>query len=165
MSKKIEADELSDIDEDELTEMTKKVEKNIQEPTIDFKERVVMYVSLDDAIRQKQEEIKELKEKKKPCEEFIIRYLEKAKGDTVNITNGKLVKNEIERKTPISMEIVSASLKEEIIQKNILSDTTKCENFITEIMDAMEKKRTVKKTTNIKRMFVKENAKSKTKTK
>ena len=71
------------ISDDEVSQISKESKKN--QLTADFKEKVVSYIKIDDLIRKKNDEIKELKEKKKPCEDFIITFLDKMEAEFVNV--------------------------------------------------------------------------------
>lgn len=157
-SSETDEDKLSDIDEDEVSRLTRNADK--EEPSKEFKDRVLSYIKIDDLIRLKTEEIKELKEKKKPCEEYIIRYLEKAKGDHINIIDGKLIKNETETKAPLKLDIIKDSIKEEMTKQQIVVDPTKCDELINEMLERMEQKRPITKKVSIKRTFNKKNKKT-----
>jgi hypothetical protein len=77
-----------------------------------LKENVTAYIKIDDLIKEKQDEIKELKEKKLKYEDYIKSYLEKEKKEKITLDDGEIVYKKVSTKQPI---------KEEIIQKAIIS--------------------------------------------
>ena len=77
-----------------------------------LKENVTAYIKIDDLIKEKQDEIKELKEKKLKYEDYIKSYLEKEKKEKITFDEGEIVCKKVSTKQPI---------KEEIIQKAIIS--------------------------------------------
>ena len=72
--------------------------------TKEFKENIIKYITYDDIIKQKQDEIKELKKKKDPHEKFIMDYLVKLNEDGIDVTGGTLKINKSETKTPVSKD-------------------------------------------------------------
>lgn len=111
--------------------------------TKDFQENVIRYVKLDDLIREKQDEIKELKQQAEPCKEFIIKYLDQIKTNAIEVTNGRIIKNKSESKTPLNKDIIKEALKGKI------QDAKKIE----EIINLMDELRPVKERVNLKRTF------------
>ena len=104
-------------DNKDNTDKTDKIDNN---DISQFKENVIKFVRMDDLIRQKMEEIKELKDQKKPFEEFILGYLEKKDSPFVNIKSGKLIKNKSETKAPLKLDIIKESIVEGIKSENNL---------------------------------------------
>jgi hypothetical protein len=141
---------MSDLDNDSskmssMSSMSNKTKKQEQENTnqIDkeFKEAVIKYVKLDDLIREKEDELKELKKQRKPNEEFILTYLEKINENIIDITEGKLRRNKSETKT---------ALNRDIIKKAIL-DTIKDPKLTDDILTNMDNMRPMKTSINLKR--------------
>ena len=122
---------------------SKKPETNQPEPEInkEFKEAVIKFVKIDDLIREKEEELKELKKQRKPNEEYILTYLEKINENIIDITEGKLRRNKSETKT---------ALNRDIIKKAIL-DTIKDQKLTEEILTNMDNMRPMKTSINLKR--------------
>ena len=144
-----ESDVISDIDDDELTN---KNDKPVQ-VTDEFKECVIAFIKLDDLIRQRQEDIKELKEKKKPYEEFILKYLDKVGENVIEIQESKLRKNQSETKMPLKLDIIKDAIFETIKkEKNDHSDE-KCKELVEETIQLMENKRPTTVRVNLKRTF------------
>jgi len=115
-----------------------------------LKEKVAGYLKVDDAIRAKKEEIKELQEKKVVYEEFIMNYLEKANKTKIETNDGEIVFKKQTSKTP---------LKEELIEKAIVKKFKDGEK-VTEsgikiahdILEEVGKMRGVNIKNNIRRM-------------
>lgn len=114
-----------------------------------FKDTVIKYIKLDDTIKQKLEEIKELKAKKKETEEYIISYLEKSNNKAVEIKNNTLRLNKYESKSTLKIDEIKDTLK------NKMSDPTMIETIFENMNNKREKKirvslkRTHKKQNNI----------------
>lgn len=149
-------DQLSELNDDNISNdnyiNNDDNEKNNQN---NFKEKVLMYVKYDDLIRTKMEEIKELKNKRKPCEEFIINFLEKEDAPFVTVKSGKLIKNKSETKGSLKVDIIKSSILEGIKNEKITDDDTKYIKITADIMNLMEQKREKKVRTNLKRTFTK----------
>ena len=119
----------------------------------DFKEKIMHYIKIDDLIRKKQEEIKELKDKKEGTEEFILKFLDKNDANFVNVPGGKLIKNKSETKAPLKIEIIKEAIVEGI-KKEKLTDTEELNKKVLEyIIEIMENKRGKVNRTNLKRTF------------
>tara|TARA_B100000949_G_C14093679_1_gene371067 strand:- start:285 stop:740 length:456 start_codon:yes stop_codon:yes gene_type:complete len=99
----------------------------------EFQESVVKYVKLDDLVRKKMDEIKELKKIRKPCEEFILSYLDDVKVSKVEITDGSLKRQKTETKVPINNKIIKTALEKKI-------DNPKVVNDIIKLVEEREKK-------------------------
>ena len=81
----------------------------------EFIEMVKAWVKIDDEIRKKQYEIKELKNERKEYEEFVLDYMESIDEKVISITGGKLRRNKSQTKT---------GLKPQHIQ-NVIYEMTK----------------------------------------
>ena len=86
-------------------------------------------------------EIKELKSQRKPCEEFILSYLDKIGQTTIEISGGKLRKNKSETKQSINQDIIKKSIAEKVQDPSVIED----------ILKIMEKNRPLKTNVNLKR--------------
>lgn len=131
--------DVEDSNSEEGDDQTDKLDK--VQVTKEFQENVVKYVKLDDLIRKKQQELSELKERRKPSEEYILKYLDSVDENIIEITDGKLRKNKSETK---------ASLNQDII-KNAISETITDPAIVEEIMKKMETKRPLNTHVNLKR--------------
>ena len=155
-NKQIESDDEIDDDiisdnDDDVTNASKK-DKPVQ-VTDEFKECVIGFIKLDDLIRQRQEDIKELKEKKKPYEEFILKYLDKVGENVIEVQESKLRKNQSETKMPLKIDMIKEAIFETIKKdKNDQSDE-KCKELVEETIQLMENKRPTTIRTNLKRTF------------
>lgn len=113
---------------------------NSVDVTNEFKENVIAFVKYDDLIRQKMTEIAELKKKRKPKEDYILKYLEKIDETTIDISGGKLRKNKAESKVPLNQDYIKKA-----IGKKVVNPVT-----IEEIMNDMDNRPT-KVNVNLKR--------------
>ncbi len=80
----------------------------------EFREHVVKYVKIDDIVRKKEQEIKELKSMRKPCEEYILKYLDEIDETTIEIGDGKLRKNKSENKIPLNKDYMKIVLMKKL---------------------------------------------------
>jgi len=110
---------------------TKEIPKEIpKEVTEEFIEVVKNWVLIDDNIRKKNQEIKELKDERKEYEVFILEYMDNINESVIDISDGKLRKNKSNTK---------GSLKQESIQNALLDitkDTGKAMEMTKYIMDS-----------------------------
>ena len=113
--------------------------------TKEFQENVIKYVKLDDLIKQKQEELSELKEQLKPCEQYIISSLDTLNESSIGITNGTLIKKKVEKKSPLNQEIIKAGLLKKL----------KDANAVEELLKIIEGERTTATRTDLKRTTAK----------
>lgn len=152
-------DNLTDVSDNNKSNKSNKSNKDAEDKTIsnEFKEKVKTFIIIDDAIRNKQDEIKELRSKKKICEEFILNFLQKSKLSHVSVSSGKLIKNETETKIPLKLDIIKESINEKVKKEKIFDTDEKYNNFVESIMDTMENKRPMQKRINLKRTFNKQN--------
>ncbi len=149
------SDNLSDIEDEESKQISKDAEKN--SISNDFKEKIKNFIYYDDLIRKKTEEIKELKIKKKPCEDYIIHFFETSESSFIDLqSKGKLTKNESETKAPLKIETIKEAISEKSKNEKIFDTEDKYNQFIESIMELMDKKRPVKKRINVKRTFKRE---------
>ena len=106
---------------------TKEIPKEVTE---EFIEVVKNWVLIDDNIRKKNQEIKELKDERKEYEVFILEYMDNINESVIDISDGKLRKNKSNTK---------GSLKQESIQNALLDitkDTGKAMEMTKYIMDS-----------------------------
>jgi predicted flavoprotein YhiN len=121
--------------------------------TNEFKEKVNKFIHIDDRIRAKQNEIKELKNKRKPCEDFIIEYLQQCQEEIINTKDGKLVKKESSTKGGLKMDIIKDSILEKSKNEKIFDSEDKYNRFLESIIELMDKKRPIKKKVNLRRVL------------
>ena len=136
----------SSYDSDDIEDEAEKI--NVSK---EFEEKVIKYVKLDNLIRKKNAEVKELKEQRKPCEEFILKYLDQIGQNTIDITGGKLRRNKSETKTSINSDVIKKSLQEKISNPK----------DVEEILKIMEKNRPLRTSINLKRTSEREKKKNK----
>ena len=111
----------------------------------EFQENVKKFVLLSDLLKKKQDEITELRKQKKPCEEYILKFLDQVNEDTVNVTDGKIKKNKSEIKNKLDEDLVKLSLQEKINDPKI----------IEEILKSIEDKRGVNSKVKLERRVTK----------
>ncbi len=134
---------ISEIDRDDSISSDSDEEKALDKMKItkEFQENVVKFVKLDDLMRKKQEELAELRKKRKPCEEYILKYLDNIKENVIEITDGKLRKNKSETKQALSQDMIKGAILEKIEDPMI----------VEAILKSMEEKRPMNTHVNIKR--------------
>ena len=116
----------------------------------EFVQNVKKYIELDDKIKEFKNNIKELSNDKKQNEEFILNYLQSIDEKTIDIPDGKLIKNVYKSQ---------GALKKELIQKtlnDIIGDNIKA----TSITDEIIKSRPIIEKVSLKRTTFRESAKS-----
>lgn len=139
--------EIDKRDDDSLSSCSDKTSyddgKSVQSVKVskEFQENVLKFVKLDDLVRKKQQELSELKEQRKPCEQYILKYLDKVDQNMIEISDGKLRKNKSETKAALSQDIIKASIAEKVKDPQI----------VEEILKTMEDKRPLSTHINIKR--------------
>lgn len=118
-------------------------EKTIDQVKIskEFKENVVKFVKLDDLMRKKQQEMSELREQRKPCEQYILKYLDGVNESVIEITDGKLRKNKSETKSALTQDTIKTAISEKVGDPKI----------VEEILQLMENKRPMSTHVNLKR--------------
>lgn len=118
----------------------------IDQATMEKLQKIVAeYVETDNKVRELQEQVKNLNNKKKAAEGEIMSYLEKCGETCVGITGGKLRLNKYESK---------GGLKEDIIKESIL-EKVKDPKIVESILETINEKRenNSKAQTSIKRTF------------
>jgi len=128
----------SELQRDEIEEEAERLHVSRE-----FQEKVIKYVKFDDLIRKKEKEIKELKSQRKPCEEYILKYLEDIDENVIDVSGGKIRKNKYETKAAINQEIIKETLMED------LQDEEKIRNIIKK----MDENRPKNTRINLKRTF------------
>lgn len=107
----------------------------------ELKENVVKFIKIDDMIRDKQNKIKELKDQRKPCEEFILQYLENINETIIEVSDGKIRKNQSNTKVPLNKDIIKEAIKSKVEDVSIVED----------IINSMDELRPKKTRVNLKR--------------
>jgi len=104
-------------------------------------EDVIKFVKIGDIVREKEEELKELKKQKRPLEKKIIDHMKNMKQDKIEITSGKLIINRSETKASLKKDMIKVAIFNEI------GDNEKVEK----ILEKMESMREPVVHTNLKR--------------
>lgn len=124
--------------EEEESESDSEGEEDIPQ---EFQENVVKYVKIDDMIKKKQAEIRELRKLLKPCEQVILEFLHENKQEMVEITEGKLKSNTTETKAPLNQSII----------RDALTQKLKNDQLVEEILLLMDQLRVKRVKVNLKR--------------
>ena len=96
----------------------------------EFIQTVKKYLELDDQIKEFKNKIKEISTDKKQYEEFILNYLQSIDEKTIDIADGKLIRNVYKSQ---------GSLKKELIQKtliDIVGDSIKATSITEQIINS-----------------------------
>lgn len=127
---------------DEIIDVSEEEEENGSEIKEEqFKEIIKKFMEIDDEVKEKEKELRNLRNQKKPLETIILNYLEKTGEDVVETTSGKLRLKKSETKTALSEEIIQDAISKKI------ADPSKIKEIMTEVDTARPK--TVK--VNLKR--------------
>lgn len=163
----------SDSDSDEVSDVSDESEAEYEDEShigdnasktnqSKFFENVIKYLQTDDLIKKKQkehrDEIKDLKDEKTDLEAYILRYLDRAGEDTIDV-GGKctLTKSKTETKASIKSENIREGILEGLQKEKLVQDDQKTIKIINDIMDLIEGKRTVNTRTFLKRNDKKKN--------
>lgn len=109
----------------------------------EFKQVVVEWVNIDDKIRSKNEELKELKKDKKNIEEYIMESMQTLDEGVIDISDGKIRLNKTKTKSSLKENLIQEALTE------LTHDNVKATTMTKYILD----KRPVVEKTNLKRTF------------
>lgn len=123
-------------------------------------ERITKYLKIDNAIKEKQKEIREyvkvMKSQKENMEKYIIGYLNEVNEDYIKIDGeGKLTKTISTSKGAIKTDNIKASVVASLKKENIALDEKKFNELIGSILNMVEENRPKKQRTYIKRTQVK----------
>ena len=121
--------------------------KNI---SAEFVQNVKKYIELDDKTRELKNNIKDLSSEKKQCEEFILNYLQSIDEKTIDIANGKLIRNVYKSQGALKKELIQKTLIE------IVGDSVKASTITDEII----KSRPIVEKVSLKRTTTKDITKS-----
>ena len=129
--------------DDYSTSVDSDSENDVADVTVtkEFQENVVKYVKIDDMIKKKQEELKELRKMKTPCEKNILKFLDDVDENVIDITDGKLRRNKSTTKQKLTEDIMKIAIGEYV--KDPLQ--------IEAILKAMDQKRPEVTHVNLKR--------------
>ena len=112
------------------TESDKEEEDPMEKITEEFVEVVKNWVKIDDEIRKRNAEIKELKTEKKEFENFILQYMGQINENVINISDGKLRLNKSKTKGPLKQESIQKALFD------ITQDSNKAVQMTKYILDS-----------------------------
>ena len=120
-------------------------------------EKITKYFHIDETIKDKQREMremmKELKKQKDTIENYIIGYLENIDEEYVQISGkGRLVRKTSITRGSINTDNIKKSLLTGLAKTNINIDDVRLSNLITNLLDSVEENRPKKERKYIKRM-------------
>lgn len=115
-----------------------------------LKENVTAYIKIDDLIKEKQDEIKELKEKKLKYEDYIKTYLEHEKKEKITLDEGEIIYKKVSTKQPLKEEIIQKAIISKI--KDLNGKKIDVEQIAQDIIHEMDNMRGVSIKSNIKRI-------------
>lgn len=151
----------SDSDSDKTTE-TSDVETDTEQESetpsqsddATLKEKVTSYLKIDDLIREKREEIKELNQKKIQYEEFLMEYLEKQNKTRIETKDGEIVFKKQSSRAPLKEAIIETAIVKKFQDtKNIKESGVKIAH---DILEEVNNLRGVSIRNNIRRIKKKE---------
>ena len=116
----------------------------------EFVQNVKKYLELDDKTRELKNNIKELSTEKKQCEEFILNYLQSIDEKTIDIADGKLIRNVYKSQGALKKDLIHKALID------IVGDSIKA----TDITDQIIKSRPTVEKVSLKRTTQRDNIKS-----
>lgn len=131
---------------------TKKASAPAPTPTTGaLKEHVKAYMKIDDVMREKREELKELNEKKLEHEEYIVKYLEKEKKDKIETADGDIIYKQTSTKTPIKEAIIEKAIVTKMKTVGTTQQKDGYAKLAHDILEEVDGMREVKVRNNIKR--------------
>jgi hypothetical protein len=110
-----------------------------------FEQQIQQWVSLDNQMKQLNDKIKELREKKNNLNEDIFRHVETTNlsNSSIQISDGKLKFYQIKETQPLTFKYLESCLRE--IIKN--------EDQVNKIVEYIKNKREIKYVPEIKRLY------------
>lgn len=111
----------------------------MEEISDDFKENVIKYIRYDDLITEKNNEIIELKKKKKLFEEYILKFLIEKNENIINVGDDRIRRIDVKpkTKTPIKINLIK-EVADIVLDDNKINNKDK---IVEEIIETIEKNR------------------------
>jgi len=94
----------------------------------EFVHTVKKYIEYDDKIKEIKKSLKELSTQKKQNEEFILEYLQSIEENTIDISNGKLIRSVTKTQSPLKKELIQKTLTD------IIGDSSKALDITDKIV-------------------------------
>jgi len=164
-SNKIKKDssDISSYDSNDENDIDKLTDEDIKSKAVDnyveteLVEKITKYFQIDEIIKDKQKEMREmmkqLKIQKENIEKYIINYLEYINEEYINITGkGKLIKAVSITKGSINKENISKSLITGLQKTNINIDNERINNLLINLLNSIEDNRPKKERKYIKKI-------------
>lgn len=159
---KKDSSDISSYDSDDERKIDKLTDEDIKNKALDnfveteLVEKITKYFQIDEIIKDKQKEMremmKELKIQKELMEKYIINYLDHINEEYINISGkGKLVKSVSITKGSINKENITKSLITGLQKTNINIDNERINNLLANLLTSIEENRPKKERKYIKR--------------
>jgi hypothetical protein len=115
----------------------------------EFKETIIKYIKCDDMIIEKNSELKELREKKKIFEQYILKFLIEKDQNIINVGDDKIKRIDVKTRTtvPIKVEMLKEIISEVFENCKIKNG----EEILEQIVNGIDEKRN-EKHYNLKRI-------------
>ena len=161
-NKKEDSSDISSYDSDDDNLTNEDIQKEARQNYVqtELLERITKYLKIDNAIKEKQKELREymksMKTQKQDMEKYIIGYLTEVKEEYIKIDGeGKLTKTISTSKGAIKVENIKVSIMEGLQKQNIKLNEKQYHDLIGSILTSVEDKRPKTNKTYIKRTQVK----------
>jgi hypothetical protein len=118
--------------------------KNKKNDVVDYqtiKENVVAYLKCIISLKNENVKLKLIREQKKKCHDFVLKYLEENKQDYINTPYGAITKVEKKKKSPIKDDDIKESIMEHIQKEEKIDDDAKRAEITVNIMNSIKEKR------------------------
>lgn len=150
----------SSIENSDETPQTKESDSSKCVPR-NFREKIIKFISLDDAIREEtiafREKIETLKVQKEEVSSYILRHLEDAGEMEINLeSKGKISKYTSTRKSGLNKDIIQQSIYEKLKNEKLVKNDEEGKLLAQATYDIMEGKREVKTKVTLKRVIKRE---------
>lgn len=134
---------------------------NESEVPKNFREKIIKFIKLDDAIREEtiafKEKIETLKIQKEEASAYILRHLDDVAEESVDLGNkGKILKRTSTRKSGLNKDIIQQSIYEKLKSDKLIKTDEEGRLLAQATYDIMEGKREVKTKVVLKRTIKRE---------
>jgi hypothetical protein len=135
---KTESKQLSENSEESTSNESEEVNSQTHDDDSVLKEKVTSYLKIDDLIKEKKEDIKELTKKKLKYEEFLMEYLEKINKTRIETKDGEIVYKKQTSKAPLKEELIEKAIVKKFQDvKNIKESGIKIAHDVLEEVNSM----------------------------
>jgi hypothetical protein len=146
-------DNISELNDEDIDQMSQHEPINYDSEQV--KKLIVNFMQIDDEIRRKQLEIKNMKKNRKPCEDALLRFLIDTEQDNIMLGKAaegqKIEKKTHQKKAPLKIGMITDAVKEELKKENLVDSDERCNRILEEILGLIDRKRPVTTKTSLKR--------------